>query len=114
MVTMRTEPAVPPADAVDKADLRAAYERGRQDERAARKRHPVFMTFLFVAAIVGVIVLGLAAWNGSFGTAGGVVDQNLQTAAERAEPAVRGAASDASQTVRDAAQSARDAATTKR
>ncbi len=44
----------------------------------------------------------LAAVNGSFSTAGTVVDQNLATAADRAEPVVRGAASGASEAVRDA------------
>ncbi len=82
-------------DADERADLREAYERGRKDARAARKRHPVFMTFLIIAALVGVALLVLAAVNGSFGGAGQVVDQNLSAAASRAEPAVRGAADDA-------------------
>lgn len=86
----------------DRADLRAAYERGRADQRATRKRHPVFMTFLFVAAAVGAVVLALALTNGSFGGAGQVVDQNLTVAADRAEPVVRDAAADASKAVSDA------------
>ena len=72
------------ADAIDikeiQADVRAAYERGRQDERASRRRHPVFMTLLFVAAICGVALLGLAAVNGSFRAGGSVADQNLSAA----------------------------------
>ncbi len=86
----------------DRLDLREAYDRGRKDERARRKRHPVLMTFTFIAAIVGVIVLALAALNGSFGTAGQVVDQNLDAAATQAAPVVRDVAADASQTVRNA------------
>jgi hypothetical protein len=86
----------------DRADLRAAYERGRADQRATRKRHPVFMTFLFVAAAVGAIVMGLALVNGSFGGAGKIVDQNLTVAADKAEPVVRDAASDAGKAVSDA------------
>jgi hypothetical protein len=62
------------------ADVRAAYERGRQDERASRRRHPVFMTLLFVAAICGVALLALAAVNGSFRAGGSVADQNLSAA----------------------------------
>ena len=42
-------------DAMDKADLREAYERGRRDERGARKRHPVAMALTFVAALVVVM-----------------------------------------------------------
>jgi hypothetical protein len=86
----------------DRSDLREAYEMGRKDARRARKRHPVLMTFTIVAAAIGLIVLALAAINGSFSTAGVVVDQNLATAADQAEPVVRGAASGASEAVRDA------------
>ena len=94
-------------DALDKADLRAAYERGRRDERAARKRHPLLMTLTFAMALVGVVLLVLAAVNGSFGRAGGLVDQQLNVAADRAEPAVREAASSAGQSLQDAGQSVR-------
>ncbi|RAK57705.1 hypothetical protein [Phenylobacterium deserti] len=98
------------AEAVERADLREAYERGRRDERASRKRHPVLMTFTFVAAIVGVVLLALAAVNGSFTSAGGVVDKNLNVAANKAEPVVRDAASDAGDTLRDAGNQVRDKA----
>jgi hypothetical protein len=91
-----------------KADLREAYERGRRDERALRRRHPVLMTLLFLAAAVGAILIGLAAANGSFTRAGGVVDQNLAVAANRAEPAVRDAAASASQSIKDAGRSVSD------
>jgi hypothetical protein len=85
-----------------KADLREAYERGRRDERSLRRRHPVGMTLLFIAAAAGAILIGLAVANGSFTRAGGVVDQNLTTAANRAEPAVRDAAASAGQSIKDA------------
>lgn len=88
-----------------KADLREAYERGRRDERAMRRRHPVLMTFTFIAAAVGLVLMALAAFNGSFTQAGGVVDKNLAVAANRAEPAVRDAAANAGQAVRDVGRS---------
>jgi hypothetical protein len=91
----------------DRTDLREAYERGRRDARLARRRHPVTMTLMVIAALIGVIILALAAVNGSFSGAGDVVDRNLATAADRAEPMVRGAASEAGQAVRDAASSDR-------
>lgn len=95
-------------DAQDvRADVREAYERGRRDERASRRRHPVFMTILFVAAICGVVLVALAAVNGSFGRGGQVADQNLQAAVNQAEPQVRGAASQAGQSLRDAGQAAK-------
>jgi hypothetical protein len=87
-------------DALDKADLRAAYERGRRDERAARKRHPLAMIVTFALALVGVVLLALAAVNGSFTRGGGVVDHGLNAAADRAAPAVNQAASDAGRNLR--------------
>jgi hypothetical protein len=92
-------------------DLREAYERGRRDERASRKRHPIFMTLTFIAAICGVVLLALAAVNGSFTRGGDVADQNLQAAVNKAEPQVRGAASQAGQSLRDAGQAAKAKAT---
>jgi hypothetical protein len=67
-------------------DLREAYERGRRDERASRRRHPIGMTLTFLAAAVGVIVLILAAINGSFSGAGEVVDSSLSAATTSHSP----------------------------
>jgi hypothetical protein len=67
-----------------RADVREAYERGRKDERASRRRHPVFMTLTFIAAICGVILLALAAVNGSFAGGGSVADETLSAALNRA------------------------------
>ncbi|MDB5445018.1 MAG: hypothetical protein JWQ97_335 [Phenylobacterium sp.] len=92
-------------DALDKADLREAYERGRRDERASRKRHPLLMTLTLAAALVGVALLALAAVHGSFAGAGGAVDQQLSVATDKAEPAVREAADNAGQSLHDAGQS---------
>ena len=94
-------------DALDKADLRAAYERGRLDERSARKSHPLLMTLTFVAALVGVALLALAGVHGSFAGAGGAVDQQLSAVAGRTGPAVREAADSAGESLHDAGQSVR-------
>ncbi len=93
------------------ADVREAYERGRKDERASRKRHPIFMTLTFIAAICGVALLALAAANGSFTRGGDVADQSLQAAVTKAEPKVRDAASQAGQSLRDAGEAAKAKAT---
>jgi hypothetical protein len=98
------------ADALDKAELREAYERGRRDERAARKRHPLLMTVTTLLALVGVALLALAGVNGSFTRAGGVVDEHLSIAADRAGPALNQAARNASQSLRDAAQTGKSRA----
>ena len=89
------------------ADVRAAYERGRMDERASRRRHPVFMALTFIAALCGVALLALAAINGSFAGGGSVADQNLNAAVSRAAPQVRDAASQAGQSLRDAGTAAK-------
>ncbi|HEX3700011.1 MAG TPA: hypothetical protein VHV27_04990 [Phenylobacterium sp.] len=99
-----------PEETLDKADLRDAYERGRQDERARRKRHPIGMTLTFALALVGVVLLGLAAVNGSFGRAGQLVDSQLTIAQQQAAPVASQAANNAGQSLRDAAQTARSKA----
>ena len=91
------------AEALERADIREAYERGRKDERASRKRRPILMTFTFIAAAVGVVLMALAAYNGSF-----VVDNNLAVAATQVEPVVRDVASDAGQSLREAGASITD------
>ena len=89
--------------AQDRFDIREAYDRGRRDERASRKRHPIFMTLMLLSAAVGLVFMVLAAVNGSFGAAGRLVDENLTVAAARADPVIRDAAGDAGRAVRDAA-----------
>jgi hypothetical protein len=107
--TPRREPPPELADpAVAADDLRLAYERGRRDERAARKHHPVLMTLTVAVAVVGAVVLALAAREGSFARGGARFDQGVSVAAARAEPAVRDAASDASAALKDAGQSLND------
>lgn len=91
----------------ERRDLRQAYELGRRDAHQARRRHPFLMTVLVLVAALGLIFLALAAVNGSFGGAGRVVDQNLATAAEEAEPVVRSAAAEAGEAVRDVTHSDR-------
>ena len=90
--------------APDPDDLQAAYERGRRDERRSRKRHPLMMTLTFAAAAVGVVVLFLAASNGSFQQGGANVDRNLEVAADRAEPVVRGAVANTGKAIENAGQ----------
>jgi hypothetical protein len=90
-------------DSLDKADLREAYEHGRRDERARRKRHPLGMTFTFALALFGVVIVVLAIANGSFGAAGDQVDHGLMIAREQAAPVASQAADNASQKLRNAA-----------
>lgn len=89
-----------PAPGLDTSDLKEAYRHGRKDERARRKRHPILMTVLILLALAGAAFIALAVINGSFQDAGQVADHNLSVAADQAEPAVRGAAGEAAETLR--------------
>jgi hypothetical protein len=86
------------------AELREAYERGRRDERASRRRRPVFMGLTFLAAVAGVVFFALAAANGSFAGGGGAVDRSLAAALDRAGPAAGRAAEAAHARLADAAR----------
>lgn len=72
--------------ALDAQEVGDAYDRGRRDERKARKHHPIMMTLTLAMALVGGVVLALAAKEGSFARGGVIVDHGLAVAANRAEP----------------------------
>lgn len=81
-------PAAPSA-----ADIRAAYDRGRRDERARHRRSPVMALTVGAAALVGGAVLALAVLEGSFQNGGAVVDQQMSKAAQQASQAIQDATS---------------------
>ena len=91
-----------PSDVATAPDIDGAYNRGRADERAARKRHPIIMALLFVLAAVGAFLIGLAAYNGSFSDGGEVADQSLNRAATNAAPVVEDAMARTGEAARDA------------
>jgi hypothetical protein len=99
-----------PAGVAAAPDIDKAYDRGRRDERARKKRHPMAMSLLFVLAAVGAAMLGLAAYNGSFQGAGEAADQGLATAADQAAPIVQNAATRTGEAARDAGAAIRDKA----
>jgi len=86
--TTHDHPAAPSA-----ADLKAAYDRGRRDERARHRRSPLMALAVGSAALVGGAVLALAAMEGSFANGGAVVDQQVSKAAQQANQALRDATS---------------------
>lgn len=92
------------------ADIRAAYKRGRKDERARHPPRPLLSLGMILLAVAGGVVLFLAAREGSFGRGGAVVDTNLAVAADRAEPVVRSAADEAGQTLRNTGETLSDKA----
>jgi hypothetical protein len=90
----------PPADSalVDAREVERAYEQGLAEGRLAERRrrsHPVRNLMIGLVALAGGAMLGVAAWYGSFGRGGEVVDQKLAVAADRAEPTLRAAADEA-------------------
>lgn len=88
-------------------DLHEAYERGRRDERARRRRSPLAIGAVAVAALVGAGLLAVSAWQGSFTQGGAVVDDRIATAADTAEPKLQAAAEDARSALRQAGQEAK-------
>ena len=80
------------------AEVRDAYERGRKEERARRKRHPILGLIVFVLALVGGIMLFLAIRDGSFTAGGQAADQQVAVVQEKA-PAVLATAGDKAEEV---------------
>ena len=100
----------PTTTVVDRAgpsesDMRAAYERGRRDERASRHSHPIITILVVLLAIVGALCVWLIVRNhGSLERAG--VDAQNQAAVVKQE--APGAARQVGQTVSNAARSVGD------
>jgi hypothetical protein len=82
-------------------DVRAAYDRGRQDERASRHSHPIITLLVVLLAIVGALAIWLLVRNNGSAVRAGVDAQN-QAAHIRAE--APGAIHEAGQTVGQAAR----------
>ena len=96
------------APAADQRDIELAYERGLLEghERERRRgRHPVAALMIGLVALAGAVILGTAAWYGSFGKGGAVVDQKLSVVADRAEPGLRAAAGGAGEVLAGAGDS---------
>lgn len=86
------------------ADLRAAYERGRREERARHRRSPWLGLALVTAALVGGTSLVLAAMQGSFREGGAMMDAGVSTAAREAVPTLKKGAAAVQDTLSSDAQ----------
>ncbi len=82
----------PPDAAASEGDVERAYEQGRLDERRRRRSHPIIATLVFLAAVVGVGMIYLAAREGSFTRGGELVDRKLASAADTTHQASQNAA----------------------
>jgi hypothetical protein len=93
-----------PAETVatqDEAALKAAYQQGRKDERAERRRSPILAAALVAVALVGGTSLVLAAKEGSFREGGAMMDAGVSTAASEAVPALKAGARQARDGLQD-------------
>ena len=75
--------------------------RGRVEERARHRGHPVLMLLVLLVAVAGAAVIALAAREGSFSQGGQVVDRQLSVAADKAATAGRDAAAKIEQKTSD-------------
>jgi hypothetical protein len=101
------EPAVAGQSPAQESELQQAYHRGRRDERARRRRSPLAMLVVSLTALAGAGMLAVSAWQGSFTQGGAMVDHQITTAADQAEPHIQAAAQDARSALREAGQEAK-------
>jgi len=83
------------------ADVRAAYDKGRRDERSRHKSHPFLALIVILVAVVGGIMLFLAIREGSFSGAGQVADQQLAVAQAEAPGVIANASETAGSVARN-------------
>jgi hypothetical protein len=88
----------------EREDAKAAYRRGRHDERKRRRGSPLLSFVVLIIAAAAVALIYLAAQNGSFSSGGAVVDRNLSTASKTAQAPFRGAAGKAGDALERAGQ----------
>lgn len=97
-----SEPYVQADPSPSDADVRDAYKKGRQDEKARRKSHPILALVVFALALVGAVMLFLAMREGSFSGAGKAADANIAVAAAEAPGVARNAATEVGEAARNA------------
>jgi hypothetical protein len=87
-----------------RAELDAAYNRGRWEE--AKRRHGSgFFSFLILLVVAAAAMLFyLAAQNGSFANGGAVVDRNISQATQTVQAPFKRAAEKAGDTLENAGQ----------
>jgi hypothetical protein len=90
----------------EESAARAAYDRGRRDERARRHRSPLLGFVVLLVALAGGAMIYLAAREGSFSAGGQVMDNALGQASSPA----RDAANRAGDALEQAGQSLKNGA----
>ena len=90
-----------------RAELSAAYEKGRKDEgRRPRRRRgsPLFSFLILIVVAAAAGLFYLAAQNGSFASGGAVVDQHLSQASQTVQAPFKHAADQAGNALENAGQ----------
>ena len=90
-----------------RAELSAAYEKGRKDEmRKPRRRRgsPLFSFLILMVVASAAILFYLAAQNGSFANGGAVVDKHLAQASQTVQAPIKRAANQAGDALETAGQ----------
>ena len=70
-----------------RAEVDAAYDKGRRDERARHRSHPILGLLVAIVALVGGAMLFLAVREGSFTEGGRVMDAQIAAASGQAQVA---------------------------
>ena len=95
--------AAPAGDpALTKEVRRDAYERGRADERARHKRNPLLTLLIALAAVFGLVLIGLWIYRGSLTEAGRDVESVAGRAAQEAREAGAEAVDESGEALQDA------------
>jgi hypothetical protein len=80
---------------------RDAHARGVAEERARHKRNPLVTILIALCAVLGIAVIALAVWKGSFSGAGETLDKTAGQAAEQARAGANEVADETGEALQD-------------
>jgi hypothetical protein len=86
----------------DRADINAAYERGREHERRRGRGSPIFGLVVLCAIVVAGGLIYLAVRHGSFTGGGAAVDRSLDSVARTVDAPIKNAAENAGEALQKA------------
>ena len=101
----RTVSHAAPVSTIDAKALedvrRDAHARGVAEERARHKRNPLVTLLIALCAVLGIAVIALAVWKGSFSGAGETLDKTAGQAAEQARAGANEVADETGEALQD-------------
>ena len=80
---------------------RDAHARGVAEERARHKRNPLVTLLIALCAVLGIAVIALAVWKGSFSGAGETLDATAGQAADQARAGANEVADETGEALQD-------------